>query len=324
MSSLDQDADTEAFHAGERAIQTRLGVRERLAALGPRVIRDRMPEQHRQFFQQLPFLLVGSVDQSGQPWASVMAAPLGFANAPDSTHLEIRAPILAGDPLRQNLREGAALAVLGLEPHTRRRNRMNGVVECVDADYFSVAVKQSFGNCPKYIQAREPIFIENKKYSAPQIGDAKKLDDSARNLIAHADTFFIATAHPHSAMSAEAPAGVDISHRGGNPGFVRVLADSAQGDVLLAPDYAGNFFFNTLGNIVLEPRAGLLFIDFENGDLIYLAVTAKIIWEGELLNQFTGAQRLLRMTVTRQIRLSAALSLRWGAAQRSPFLSAMD
>jgi len=90
--------------------------------------------------------------------------------------------------------------------------------------------------------------------------------------------------------------------------------------VLLAPDYAGNFFFNTLGNLTLEPRAGLLFIDFKNGDLIYLAVIVKIIWEGPALQEFAGAQRLLHMTVTQQIKLSSALPLRWGSAQLSPYL----
>jgi len=325
MSSSDFQAYKEVFHAGERAVQTRVGVRERLAEVGSRVIRDSMPEQHRQFFPLLPFLIVGSVDQSGQPWASVIAAPPGFALAPDSRHLMVRAPIIFGDPLQQNLKVGAALGVLGLEPHTRRRNRVNGVIESVDDEGFSLGVKQSFGNCPKYIQAREPVFIEREKLSLPKILRSKNLDESGRALVANADTFFIASAfmgnvNSQALIDADAPSGVDVSHRGGKPGFVRVTKNQAHEDVLLAPDYAGNFFFNTLGNLTLEPRAGLLFIDFENGDLIYLAVIVKIIWEGPALQEFAGAQRLLHMTVTQQIKLSSALPLRWGSAQLSPYL----
>ena len=59
--------------------------------------------------------------------------------------------------------------------------------------------------------------------------------------------------------------GADISHRGGRPGFVRV-----DGDVLTIPDFRGNRYFNTLGNLIAEPRASLLFVDFETGDLLQL------------------------------------------------------
>jgi predicted pyridoxine 5'-phosphate oxidase superfamily flavin-nucleotide-binding protein len=64
---------TPTFHPGERALQARVGMEERLAMLGPRVIRDHMPAQHREFFSRLPFLLVGSVDADGQPNAGIVA-----------------------------------------------------------------------------------------------------------------------------------------------------------------------------------------------------------------------------------------------------------
>ncbi|MES2943882.1 MAG: pyridoxamine 5'-phosphate oxidase family protein, partial [Pseudomonadota bacterium] len=109
------------FHAGERAVQQRVGVAERMEQVGPRVIRDFMPDQHREFFTQLPFMLVGSVDDSGQPWASVLAAPPGFVESPDAFSLQVNAKPLPGDPLLQTLRDGARIGMLGIEPHTRRR-----------------------------------------------------------------------------------------------------------------------------------------------------------------------------------------------------------
>jgi len=112
--------------------------------------------------------------------------------------------------------------------------------------------------------------------------------------------------------------GVDVSHRGGKPGFVRVDDDGT----LTMPDLAGNFFFNTLGNIAVNPRAGLLFIDFDNGDLLYLAVNAEIVWHGPEVRAFEGAQRLLRMHVTAMRRVEASLPLRWGPASLSPVLAA--
>src|SRR5688572_5098662 len=120
------DSQTEAFHAGERALQARAGVAERLARLGPQVIRDHMPEQHRDFFALLPFIVVGSIDERHQPTASLLAAPPGFVSSPDPKTLRIDALAREDDPLHENLRPGAPLAVLGIQPHTRRRNRANG------------------------------------------------------------------------------------------------------------------------------------------------------------------------------------------------------
>jgi predicted pyridoxine 5'-phosphate oxidase superfamily flavin-nucleotide-binding protein len=310
MSFVQSDSH-EVFHAGERAVQTRVGVRARMAELGPRVIRDYMPDQHREFFSRLPFLIAGSVDASGQPWASILTAAPGFIQSPDARHLTVRAQPPAFDPLRASLRELAPVGLLGIQPHTRRRNRMNGVIERVNPESFSLRVVQSFGNCPKYIQAREMLFVAESTDAEPVPSD--RLDPFAKSMIERADTFFIATAAP--AGEAVNDGGVDVSHRGGAPGFVRI-----EGDTLLAPDYAGNFFFNTLGNLQLEPRAGLLFIDFDRGDLLYLAVAVDVVWEGAELQRFTGAQRLLRMRVLEQLRVPAGLPLRWSEPELSPYL----
>ena len=312
---------TSTFHDGERTVQERVGVAGRMAQLGPRVIRDFMPDQHREFFAQLPFVLVGTVDAAGQPWASVLAAPPGFIESPDPSTLIIQAKPLAGDPLLETLAEGTEIGLLGLEPHTRRRNRMNGVVQGVHATGFEVKLEQSFGNCPKYIQAREPVFLPGPPAKTPVIHQGEQLDEAARSMIKNADTLFIATAYPAENglqnTDGDPAHGVDVSHRGGKPGFVRVDPDGT----LTVPDFTGNFFFNTLGNIAANPRAGLLFIDFETGDLLYLAVSAEIVWDGAELRGFEGAQRLLNFKVLAMRRVEASLPLRWGTAELSPALA---
>jgi len=308
------------FHAGERALQALVGSREQMEAIGPRVIRDYMPDQHREFFAQLPFLVVGSLDADLQPWASMLAAPAGFAHSPDATHLRIDALPGASDPLAGQLAPGATLGLLGIQPHTRRRNRMNGTVEALDAGGFMVEVQQSFGNCPRYIQAREPVFAALPA-NAPAVQWLDTLDLAAERLIGAADTLFIATAYPDAAaVGDEADArshGVDVSHRGGRPGFVRVDA----GGVLTVPDFNGNRFFNTLGNLQAHPRAGLLFVDFDTGELLHLSATAEIVTDGPEVAAFEGAERLMRFHVTRALRRPAALPLRWGEAALSPHLA---
>ena len=308
--------ELQAFHSGERLMQARMGVQERMAALGGQVIRTEMPEQHRTFFAQLPFVIAGSVDAGGLPWVSILANPPGFIDSPDARHLLIRARPLLGDPLHETLATGASIALLGIEQQTRRRNRMNGIVERIDDDGILVGVQQSFGNCPKYIQARQLEYVERD--CAGTVASASTLNERTRKLIARADTFFIATAHPDARQGATRNQGVDVSHRGGKPGFVRADSD----DTLTIPDFAGNRFFNTLGNILLNPRAGLLFIDFENGDLLYLAADAEIIFEGPELDAFVGAERLLCLKIRHVRHAAATLPLRWGReVQMSPSLA---
>ena len=303
-----------AFHAGEQAMQARAGVQAQMAYIGPRVMRDQMPDQHREFFGLLPFVVVGSMDAQGQPWASVLAGPPGFMQSPDPTHLAIRARPLPHDPLNTTLHDGAPLGLLGIQPHTRRRNRMNGTASLAD-EGFTVEVGQSFGNCPKYIQAREPVWAPDANAGTIE-HDGPGLDEASRRLIRSADTFFIATAHPQSASSGGEPShGVDVSHRGGLPGFVKI-----GGERLTVPDFLGNHFFNTFGNIAVHPRAGLLFIDFASGDLLYLAAQARVVWDGAELASFEGAERLLRLDVTHVRRVRGGLPLRWGAAGVSPYL----
>jgi uncharacterized protein len=320
MGVIDSDATAiEPFHAGEQALQARAGVRERMAQAGPRVIRDHMPEPHRELFGKLPFVLIGSVDDSGQPQASLLAGVPGFMRTPDAQTLTIHARPDAADPLHDALRVGATLGALGIEPHTRRRNRMNGVVEAVHAWGFSVHVQQSFGNCPKYIQARQASWLGRDDAPVSATHSAQ-LDAHMAAIVRHADTFFIATSVPQRELGASAAHGVDVSHRGGKPGFVRVERGADGVDTLTVPDFAGNNLFNTLGNLRANPRAGLLFVDFQRGDRLHLAVSAQIEWEGAELAAFPGALRLLRLRVREALHLSGAPSLAWSGAELSPFL----
>jgi predicted pyridoxine 5'-phosphate oxidase superfamily flavin-nucleotide-binding protein len=302
------------FHAGELAIQARLGAQDQMDKQGRRGIREYFPEQHRQFYTQLPFLIVGTVDSSGNPWASIVVGKPGFLSSPDEYTLRVAAKPLFGDPLATTLAEGIDIGFLGIELHTRRRNRMNGIVTATDANGFEVKVGQSFGNCPKYIQARMFELGEFEPTDPKPFYQVKQLGAPERNLIASADTFFIATAYQEE--SAGAAKGVDVSHRGGKPGFVRLDGD----DTLTVPDFSGNCHFNTFGNLELNPRAGLLFIDFEQGNLLYLTGTAEVIWEGVEISAYAGAERLLRFHFDKGCRIENSLPLRWSKPEFSPFL----
>jgi ferredoxin-NADP reductase/predicted pyridoxine 5'-phosphate oxidase superfamily flavin-nucleotide-binding protein/ferredoxin len=301
------------FHGGELAAQERAGVRDAADASGRRGIRTFMPEQHREFFPMLPFLVLGGVDASGRPWPSLRVGEPGFVSSPDARSLHVAGSVLPGDPLAGTWVDGALVGALGIQPATRRRNRVNGVITSGDGNAFTLAVNQSFGNCAKYIQARVPTFVprpEGEPVRPPVRATA--LDAADRAMLARADTFFIASANTDG--GAGAARGADVSHRGGVPGFVHVDAKG----VITSPDFVGNRFFNTIGNLMHDPRAGLLFIDFANGDLLYVAATAEIVWDGPALDAFPGAQRLIRFHVSEVVRTPGVLPFRWSEAEMAP------
>lgn len=302
------------FHPGEQAIQEKLGGRDRMETLGRRMIRDFLPEQHRQFYAQLPYLLVGTVDADGNPWASILVGEPGFISSPSDRNLHIAAQPLFGDPLTKNLATGIDIGFLGIELHTRRRNRVNGVVSAITSGGFDIQVSQTFGNCPKYIQARQFDLQSFSPSETKPLHTLTTLGETEQATIASADTFFIATAYLDE--SAGAAKGVDVSHRGGKKGFVHI-----EGDTLTVPDFAGNCMFNTFGNIEVNPRAGLLFIDFESGNLLYLTGQAEVIWDnGPETALYEGAERLFKIHIEKGHRVEAGIPLNWSAPEYSPFL----
>ncbi len=312
MNIPENTAASSPWHAGERGLQEQAGVAARMEQIGSKVIRDYMPDQHREFFAQLPFVVAGAVDDQGDPWAGILEGEPGFALSPDPHTLRINVMPDADDPLRAGMGPGKAVGLLGIEPHTRRRNRMNGRISGWDGKRFEVTVAQSFGNCPQYIQSRDGYFSRAPSLRfAAALPERDGLDAAARALISASDTFFVASYVDRDESAGGR--GVDVSHRGGRPGFVRV-----DGDVLTIPDFSGNRFFNTLGNLAANPVAGLLFVDFERGDLLQLCGRAELILDDPEIALFDGAERLWRVHVRRAVRRPGALALRWRFDAYSP------
>ncbi|ARB27485.1 pyridoxamine 5'-phosphate oxidase family protein [Pseudomonas tolaasii] len=299
------------WHAGELHLQESAGAAERMAVVGLKVIRDHLPEQHRDFYPLLPYLMLGVVDEQGIPWATLIEGAPGFAHSPAPQTLQVDSLPSGSDPAYAAMAQGVPVGLLGIDLNTRRRNRMNGRIGALDREGFSVDVVHTYGNCPKYIQLRPVESIARKPGTVVERFDG--LDEAAQAMIRNADTFFVA-----SYVEVDGQRSVDVSHRGGNTGFVRV-----EGNVLTIPDFAGNLFFNTLGNLQVNPVAGLLFIDFESGDVLQLSGRTTLILDGPEVARFEGAQRLWTVTVDQVVRRPAALALRWQFAEFSPHSLAM-
>lgn len=309
------EATVSPFHPGEQEIQTRTGKRDKIESFGQRAIRPYMPEQHRDFYQQLPFLIAGSVDKQGWPWASVLSGPPGFVTSPNATTLTVNTSAFSGDPIAPQLEnDGSSLGLLGIDPYSRRRNRVNGRVHQASSTHFSISVDQSFGNCPKYIQSRSIEYDKESsaKQNTHKIEKITALDSQVSGIIRLADTFFVSSYVP--ANHHPEREGVDVSHRGGRPGFVKV-----EGNTLTIPDYSGNYYFNTLGNFLVNPKAGLVFMDFSTGDVFMLTGTVELLWENEPeVIAFKGAKRAWRFMLDHGITLKKALPFRESFNEYSP------
>lgn len=111
--------------------------------------------------------------------------------------------------------------------------------------------------------------------------------DEDRAFIASRTLFFLATA--------DAQGRPDCSYKGGDPGFVRVVA----ADELVFPSYDGNGMFRSLGNVLANPAVALLFVDFEKPNRLRVNGVARVRFDDPLQDSFVGAQALVRVRAER-------------------------
>ncbi|MDX8150952.1 pyridoxamine 5'-phosphate oxidase family protein [Patulibacter brassicae] len=295
---------TASFHRGELAVQRRAGEAE-IAARVARSVQDEIPAAAAAYLAAQAFVVVASTDAGGHPDASLLSGAPGFVRVTGPRTLVIDRIPASADPLVAALERAATpIGLLAIEPATRRRVRINGTASR-EGDRIVVTTEQVFANCPKYIAVREPTAL-----AAPTLDrreDAPVLGAGDRALIEAADAFFIA--------STDGDGHVDASHRGGAPGFVTVGRDGT----LAFPDYAGNSMFMTLGNLEVDPRVALLFVDWATGDVLELRGNATIDWSRERAATLPGARRVVDVAVAHVSRFPRASPLRWRLEELSPF-----
>lgn len=287
------------FHAGELKAQALVGVGN-MAAQVRGFIRDYLPEQHRAFHTAQPFLIVSGGDENGQTWITMVEGPEGYATSPDPRHIHLDTQLGSDDPLAAAFKVGTDIGILGIELATRRRNRFSGHVR-PEGKGLTVDIKQSFGNCPQYIHERAWTRVESTPGTALK---TNALNDDQIALIGASDTMFIGSGY--HGETGEAFEGYDASHRGGSAGFVKVVSPTH----LQIPDFAGNNFFNTIGNLITDPRIGLLFVDFETGGLLHISGRASIDWDPSSSHN-PEALRIINVEIDVIVDRPQAVSLRW-------------
>lgn len=292
------------FHDGELAVQRRAGVAEFASRVGRSIRRD-LPPAAQAFLAERRWIVIGALDAEARPWPAIRAGAPGFAHALDDRTVRIDAASPLGDPVGDDLLQpGALVGLIALDPATRRRLRFNGRVAAHDGAGLVLAADQVFSNCPKYIQRRDEQPADAAGVAASSAATTA-LSDAQRDRLREADTFFIASARPGE--------GVDVSHRGGMPGFVQV-----DGHRIAWPDYGGNAMFNTLGNLHAHPDAGLLVPDFARGGALIVSGRAAIDWDPAHASALAGAERVVTLDVDRVVEQTGVLPLGFQLREYSP------
>jgi predicted pyridoxine 5'-phosphate oxidase superfamily flavin-nucleotide-binding protein len=299
-------------HRGERAVQRRVGFPDR--PWGSARVGAAVPDVAAEFLRRQRLVVIGAATPDGSVWAAPLTGEPGFVTAPDDRTVVARRTPAPGDPLAEVFDtelsgRGHDVGMLAIEPASRRRMRVNGRARQV-GDRLVVHTEQVYANCPKYIQARDVETVTPATTVTAVPSD--QLSPGQRAWITGADTFFVATHAPG--------VGADASHRGGSPGFVTVTGDRQ----LSWPDYLGNSMYMTLGNLELDPRAGLLFLDWERGRSLMVTGRARVDWDPRRAEGVPGAQRIVDFAVDRVVQLDGAVPLRWTAPEYSRFNPAVE
>jgi hypothetical protein len=299
------------FHPGEKAVQVRAGVD--VDDWGSSGVRRTIPPVAVEFLGRQAFLAVTALDESGRPWTTQLTGPAGFVRVAGESEIRVRTEVASVDPVSDALEEATRTAavevgLLAIEPMSRRRMRVNGTARKFGGDLV-ITTEQVYSNCPKYIQTRTPHRVVERL--RPVRRETSRLTPEHERWITAADTFFVGTAAPGL--------GVDTSHRGGNPGFITV-----RGSRISWPDYVGNSMYMTLGNLEVDPRTSLLFLDWERGHSLHLTGRAVVDWDSARAADAPGALRHIDFEVERVIQIDHGSTLTWNFERFSRFNPALS
>ncbi|GAA1651774.1 pyridoxamine 5'-phosphate oxidase family protein [Actinoplanes couchii] len=291
------------FHPGERALQEQAGVDR--AGWGSAGVGTDIPLVAAQFLTQQRLVVIAAADDTGAVWATALSGPPGFTRARDEHTILVNR--LPKPPLEGLFDHERDIGMIAIEPARRRRMRINGLAH-VDGTNLVVNTNQVYANCPKYIQTRTPHDVDRSSsvdsvvhvdpVSAGGINMSNTLSDAQQRWVNTADTFFVGTRADQL--------GADASHRGGNPGFTVASASR-----ITWPEYVGNGMFMTLGNLLLNPRSGLLFLDWQTGAALHVTGHAHIDDSPSRSAAVPGAERLVDLTVDRVVQVEGVLPQPW-------------
>ncbi|KAI5196909.1 oxidoreductase [Aureobasidium subglaciale] len=329
------------FHEGEKSMQKRLRVPEMDNPTIPM-----LSPQASNMLQRAPLLAFGTLDTEGRPWTTVWGGRTGFSRPLGNNMIGIHTSVAATlDPVVEILvgrnakgeivkedGEGRLLSGLAIDLETRKRVKLagrmiagtlGGTDDKEDSEISSqqgvlqlvARIDESLGAL-KYTAGAEIYKLTHSKAIArtatnPKlISSSTCLDQRAIDLIHKVDLMFLSTSSGSS---------MDTNHRGGAPGFMRCIPGENTCSQFVYPEYSGNRLYQSLGNMVLEPKAGFCFPDFETGDCLFITGTTEILFGKEAAEIMPRSNLAVRVTVHEARLVAAVLPFRGNTGEFSPY-----
>ena len=337
------------LHKGELLVQKRRRTPIDLAEQIPNYINSNMPQQHAEFYEGLSYFPLTALDERGRPWASLLVTK---SEDDTSVGIEISTPnemsitaqVNPFDPLvkalSQTKNQGVTpFAGVGVDFSNRRRNKVAGAIEKVHSDSpekinLQLKSDEHLGNCPKYITVRSLEPYQRKAELILNQFDALEspLPTQSKAIIQQASTVFLATKHEPDGDNKQEHTDMGLNHRGGSPGFVRLYEETTQSSdkhestqeivttYLILPDYSGNRFYQSLGNIQSSKLVGIVFPDFNSGSLLYITGKAENLFEQDAEALMPRTKLITRVQVTGAVHVEQGLNLQMlSNEQHSPY-----
>lgn len=260
-------SDLRHFHEGEARLQAESGVdSEAFDDAVAEAFRPELTANEQRFVAGRTFSVAATIDERRRPWASALFGRKNeLFSVIESTTVKIDPVAVDGDPFRQNVSATGELGVLYFDPSRRRRAKSLGNAVVDHDGRVTYRMNRNFGLCTKYIFKREHEAADDRAHDKVAPERRSGLDQHDRDQLSDADTIFLASHHEEH--------GTDATHRGGPAGFITVVDDTT----VSLPDYVGNGMFQTLGNLLLDDRIGVLALDFGSGRSLHLTGTGSIV-----------------------------------------------
>ena len=300
------------FHSGELAVQQRAGetgiARRNSGAISSSILAGARP-----FLKLQPMVLLSSRDERDGMWASIVFGKPGFLNGDAGTYFDVdlnAAIVDENDPVWANIEREGRLGSLVIELASRRRIRINGHAHIDDERRLHIEVEEAYPACPKYINRRHVRLVPGASADAGSAisGTGAELSEADLAALHSADVMFVATRSQER--------GYDLSHRGGSPGFMKL----SRPGTIRWPEFPGNSMFNTLGNLLHDPHAGLVIPDFVRGVGLQVIGKAETIWDQpDPANETGGTRRFVELKVERWRKYKLPSNLVTEFLDHSPF-----
>jgi uncharacterized protein len=293
-------------HKGELFVQEKRNAPEEMSFVLKEITESKVPYQNLSFFNELKYFPISTLDADGFPWVTLLSNPL--IQFESQSKIKISAQFSIGDPFVECLKKKIFpryFAGLGIDFTNRRRNKLSGFIENASINGNKIELElltnEYLGNCPKYITVRK--LIKKERISEFPI-EMKSLDEYCKRILDSASTIFLGTKH----FGEKDESDVGLNHRGGPAGFVRYYEENSN-SFLVIPDYSGNRFYQSLGNIQSDNVAGVLIPDFVNGDLLYCTGSAENLFDQEASNLIPNITLLTRIKISKFILIKQGFSL---------------